>query len=81
MEIGNQVGLGTLLLDVLGIAPSTNQDLYSLFTKLKLKPFRRFCCLSNWTSHCTTLQMFAGIYRDFPGKSECGGLHVYPQSL
>ena len=28
MEIGNQVGLGTLLLDVLGIGPSTNQDLY-----------------------------------------------------
>ena len=34
MEIGNQVGLGTLLLDVLGIAPSTNQD---LFTKLGCK--------------------------------------------
>ena len=22
--------------------------------QLKLKPFRRFCCLSNWTSHCTS---------------------------
>ena len=33
MEIGNQVGLGTLLLDVLSIAPYTNQD--SLFTKLR----------------------------------------------
>ena len=21
---------------------------------LKLKPFRRFCCLSYWTSHCTS---------------------------
>ena len=28
MEIGNQVGLGTLLLDVLGIAPLANQDLF-----------------------------------------------------
>ena len=28
-----------------------------------------------------TLQMFAGIYRDFAGISNLQGLHVYPQSL
>ena len=22
--------------------------------KVKPKPFRHFCCLSNWTSHCTS---------------------------
>ena len=35
---------------------------------------------------CSTLQMFAGIYGGFIGKSECGdfkftGITYYPQSL
>ena len=34
------------------------------------KPFRRFCCLSNWTSHCTSkvhsqLTMYVHLKYDF----------------
>ena len=31
----------------------TKLTFVSYTTRLKPKPFRRFCCLSNWTSHCT----------------------------
>ena len=58
-------------------------QLFGNFYSLKL---RKVISVFLSTSHKSTLQMFAGIYGGFAGKSECGdfkfmGIACNPQSL